>query len=222
MEQFFANKTLSDSTIEFTTQIGEIITCEKNEVIFNEGTNSQYFYFLKQGQAKVSQVSIDGKETIIKYIHNGEFFGESILTGLDSYPSTATAVKNSQIIRIPIESIDTLMNNKNFSMEFTSILLHKLYFLSNRLHISNCYGVEGRFFQFLLDRYGASEVYLIDITKKEIASAIGTIPETLSRLINKLTKGEIIKWDGSELRLKNGFWQQFNSPSQCYSEDLHN
>ncbi|RPJ05996.1 MAG: Crp/Fnr family transcriptional regulator, partial [Spirochaetaceae bacterium] len=50
-------------------------------------------------------------------------------------------------------------------------------------------------------RYGNGPVYEIDVTKKDIASSIGTNPETLSRLINRLEKENKLSWEGKRLLL---------------------
>ena len=65
--------------------------------------------------------------------------------------------------------------------------------------------VEERFFAFLEEQYGRRERYTIPMSKKDVAAAIGTIPETFSRLLQRL-KAEGLHWDGEELILTKGFW----------------
>jgi CRP-like cAMP-binding protein len=48
--------------------------------------------------------------------------------------------------------------------------------------------VEERFIRSLLEQYGKKNEYYIPLSKKDIASAIGTIPETLSRLLNRMRR----------------------------------
>ena len=67
--------------------------------------------------------------------------------------------------------------------------------------------MEDRFFRFLISTYGKKDEYDILIPKKDIASAIGTIPETFSRLILRLTKMGIIAWKKNRLIMKDGFWE---------------
>jgi CRP-like cAMP-binding protein len=45
-------------------------------------------------------------------------------------------------------------------------------------------------------------------SKKDIAAQIGTTPESLSRLINKLTRRQVLSWEGNTIRLCPGFWDR--------------
>jgi CRP-like cAMP-binding protein len=72
--------------------------------------------------------------------------------------------------------------------------------------------VEERFFFFLQEQFGRRQEYRISLSKKDIARAIGTIPETLSRLLLRLKKEKKIRWEGETLRLAGGFWKRFDAP----------
>ena len=45
---------------------------------------------------------------------------------------------------------------------------------------------------------------------EDIAAAIGTIPETFSRLLLRLKEEKKIRWEGEKLRLAEGFWKRFD------------
>ena len=70
--------------------------------------------------------------------------------------------------------------------------------------------VEERFFFFLQEQFGRRQEYRIPLSKKDIAAAIGTIPETLSRLLLRLRGEKKIRWEGDNLRLAEGFWERFD------------
>jgi CRP/FNR family transcriptional regulator len=85
--------------------------------------------------------------------------------------------------------------------------MKKQRYLAGRILYLTAYDVEERFFRFLAEHYGREYSYDIAISKKDLASAIGTIPETLSRLIQRLTSRKVIRWEGSRLELTDGFWK---------------
>ena len=72
--------------------------------------------------------------------------------------------------------------------------------------------VEERFFLFLQEQFGRLESYRIPLSKKDIAAAIGTIPETFSRLLLRLRNEKKIHWEGETHQLAAGFWQRFDGP----------
>ena len=69
--------------------------------------------------------------------------------------------------------------------------------------------MEERFFRFLIERYGIRNSYAPDISKKEIASVIGTIPETLSRLLDRLKRQGTISVSGNILQVQPDYLEQF-------------
>jgi CRP-like cAMP-binding protein len=46
------------------------------------------------------------------------------------------------------------------------------------------------------------------MSKKQVAAAIGTIPETFSRLLLRLKEEGIGSWEGERLSLAPGFWKR--------------
>ena len=68
--------------------------------------------------------------------------------------------------------------------------------------------VESRFFGFLEEQFGRREEYEIQISKKDISTAIGATPETLSRLIQRLTSAGVIEWAGKRLRVGEANWDR--------------
>jgi CRP-like cAMP-binding protein len=104
------------------------------------------------------------------------------------------------------KSFNSFLENAEFRAEFISVLMKKQRYLAGRILYLTAYDVEERFFRFLAEHYGKNKAYDIAISKKDLASAIGTIPETFSRLIQRLTGRGMIRWDGNRLELAEGFW----------------
>ena len=51
------------------------------------------------------------------------------------------------------------------------------------------------------------EIIHTPLSKKDIAAAIGTTPESLSRLILRLSEDEVIDWQGKEIRILANPWK---------------
>jgi CRP/FNR family transcriptional regulator len=87
------------------------------------------------------------------------------------------------------------------------MLMRKQRYLTERILYLTTREVEDRFFDFLAEQYGRRDVYDIPLAKKDVAAAIGTIPETFSRLLLRLKAEGLGSWDGDRLELAPGFWQ---------------
>ena len=63
------------------------------------------------------------------------------------------------------------------------------------LFLTQC-DVEERLFLFFEEQYGRQNPVTLALSKKDVAEAIGTTPETLSRLIFRLQKEGRLSWRG--------------------------
>jgi CRP/FNR family transcriptional regulator len=88
------------------------------------------------------------------------------------------------------------------------MLMRKQRYLAERILYLTTRDVEDRFFDFLAEQYGRRESYDIPLAKKQVAAAIGTIPETFSRLLLRLKAEGIGSWEGERLSLAPGFWRR--------------
>lgn len=177
------------------------------DILFHEGFEGDSFFMTVSGAIRIFKTAADGSETTIKIIHAGEFFAEVILLGTSAYPASAIALSDAEVLVIQKDAFFKMLDSGN-ARKFIAALFSKMRFLSEKIHYLNSYDVEERFFKFLIDHYGKQYHYEINIPKKDIASAIGTIPETFSRLILRLTKMKIITWEQNTVSIKEGFWDE--------------
>ena len=97
--------------------------------------------------------------------------------------------------------IGCLLVNDSFRNDFIAMLMRKQRYLTERILYLTSHDVEDRFFHFLVEQYGERDLYHMEMNKKDLAAAIGTIPETVSRLIKRLEAEGKISWDGNIIKL---------------------
>jgi len=197
---------LNPDALRQVEALGTMRDLARNETLFLEGTEGTAFFLVLEGTIKIFKTSFDGKEFIMKLIGPGEIFAEVILFENETYPVSATAVAASKVFAIPKAPFLSMLDHRDFRNDFIATLMKKQRYLAQRILYLSAYDVEERFFRFLAERYGKEEIYHITLSKKEIASAIGTIPETLSRLLARLKSREILEWDDTTISLRKGFW----------------
>lgn len=197
---------LNPDALRQVEALGTMRDLARNETLFLEGTEGTAFFLVLEGTIKIFKTSFDGKEFIMNLIGPGEIFAEVILFENETYPVSATAVAASKVFAIPKDPFLSMLDHRDFRNDFIATLMKKQRYLAQRILYLSAYDVEERFFRFLAERYGKEEIYHITLSKKEIASAIGTIPETLSRLLARLKSREILEWDDTTISLRKGFW----------------
>lgn len=184
-------------------------TIAKKEQLFFEGERGSAFFQLTSGRIQLHKTNEDGKETVIRLVQPGDIFAEVILFEQDIYPVTAMAVEDSEVIRLPKRDTLDLLNEEPFRNEFIADLLQKQRYLAQQIQRLVAYDIEERFFLFLRDHYGEHYRIRPGLSKKDVAAAIGATPESLSRLILRLQKRDVLDWKGKEIKIAPGFWDDF-------------
>lgn len=178
----------------------------KKQVLFQEGEKGFAVYLLGSGSIRLSKHGEEGSDVVIKVVPPGEVFGEVVLFEQPCYPVTATALQPSTVFILPKHQFHCLLENRGFRDEFIVLLMAKQRYLTERLRTMQTQDVEKRFLLFLKEHYGESERIVPGISKKEMAAAIGTVPETFSRLLLRLKKAGRLRWEGGEIRVSRNAW----------------
>jgi CRP/FNR family transcriptional regulator, cyclic AMP receptor protein len=81
---------------------GKTVTeCHKDQVVFSQGSEADAVFYIQRGNIKLTVVSEQGKEAVVGILEPGHFFGEGCLNGHTLRVTTATAIEQSLITRIP-------------------------------------------------------------------------------------------------------------------------
>jgi len=164
-------------------------------------------YLLIGGNIQLHKNTEDGREVVIRVIKPGEVFAEVVLFEKERYPVSARSVTNADVLAFPKDGIHRLLAEEGFRNDFIALLMAKQRYLAERIQELTTKDVEQRFFTFLRSQYGEKELIKTPLSKKDIAAAIGTTPESLSRLILRLTEDRIIDWQGKEIRILANPWK---------------
>ena len=182
-------------------QICSVQSVRKRDYLFHEGEKGRSMYLLIGGHIQLHKNTEDGREVVIRVVKPGELFAEVILVEQDCYPVSARAVANADILVFPREGVHRLLVTESFRNDFIALLMAKQRYLTERIRELTTQDVEERFFTFLRNQYGEHNCIKTPLSKKDIAAAIGTTPESLSRLIQRLTDEGRIDWKGREIRI---------------------
>jgi CRP/FNR family transcriptional regulator len=172
----------------------------KGENIFAEGDEGTGFYVVLSGRVKIFKVSPEGKEQILHIFGPGEPFGEvAVFTGRP-FPANAEALEETRALFFPRkEFLELIRRDPSLALNMLAVLSQRLRRFSALIENLSLKEVPGRLAAYLLylgeGKKEKPEVTL-DISKNQLASLLGTIPETLSRILAKLTREGLIKSNG--------------------------
>ena len=203
--EFF--KGLTDQHSRELAEISTVREFNKRAYLFHEGEQGKSMFLLKEGNVQLHKNTEDGREVVIRVIKPGEVFAEVVLFERDRYPVSARAITDVEVLSISREGIQQLLAKEDFRSAFITLLMMKQRYLTERIQELTTKDVEHRFFNFLRNQYGEQDVIHSPLSKKDIAAAVGTTPESLSRLIQRLTDNEVIEWKGKEITILSNPWK---------------
>lgn len=159
-------------------------TYGKKDVIFQAGDPSEYLYIVHKGKVKIYNLSESGKEQLIRILEPGEFMGELAVFTDEWLTSFAEAVEPTEICAIHKSDLQEFLKEKPaISFKLLAESSKRLKDAEKTIERLSSQDVEKRLSSYLLEQLGETESSKIKLpmSKKDLASYLGTTQETLSR-----------------------------------------
>lgn len=182
---------------------------KKGEAIFEEGEITNGVFCVKDGVGKLSKLSANGKDQIIKLVKSGELLGQRSMISNEPANLSATAVANMEVCFIPKNEIIHFFNNNNqFSMNLMQSVCEDLKESENDKIALVQKTVKQRLAETLLylqDVFGeqSDKTLKVQLSREELAGMIGTATESCIRLLSDFNKLELIELVGKKIIIKN-------------------
>jgi len=177
----------------------------KGENIFSEGEEGNGFYVVITGRVKIFKLSSEGKEQILHFFGPGEPFGEVPVFAGQQFPANAAAMEQSRVFFFPRKSfVDLIKKNPSLALNMLAVLskrLRRFAALVDDLSLKEVPGRLAAYLLYLSDQSKGAKDLELTVTKAQLASLLGTIPETLSRILAKLGSQGLIETDGRRIRI---------------------
>ncbi|MFO8112645.1 MAG: Crp/Fnr family transcriptional regulator [Desulfosalsimonadaceae bacterium] len=177
------------------------------EMIFFEGDPADGFCMVADGMVKIYKLSPGGKEQILHMFGPGEPFGEVPVFSGGVFPANAEAVKNSTILFFPRKRfVDLIIEKPHVALNMLAILSKRLRHFTVQVENLSLKEVPARlagYFLLLSEEQKSTRTVTLNISKGQLAGFLGTIPETLSRMLRKMSDQGLIEVEGRKIRLKD-------------------
>lgn len=191
--------------LKLVSSIAEARHLRKGELVFSEGDPGKGFFVITSGQVKIFKVSPDGKEQILHVFGRGEPFAEVALFEGMPYPAFAEAMEESEIIFFARDRFLRLIRDcPDIALKMLAVLSMRLKKFTVMIEHLSLRDVPARLASYLLllrERRGGTDTFDLDLPKGHLASLLGTIPETLSRIFARLSSQSFIHMTGSRVQI---------------------
>ncbi len=209
VREFSSLKALSKDELLKIADCKTSYTIPKGESIFEEGENVNGIYCIKDGVCKLTKLSPNGKDHIVKLVKKGELLGQRSMISDEPVNLSAVALEDMQVCFIPKNEIMSLFDKNNqFSMNVMRNICGDLKEADDLMVNLAQKSVKERLaitLLYLQDTFGknADDTLKIQLTREELASMIGTATESCIRLLSEFNKLELIELVGKKIILKD-------------------
>ncbi len=177
----------------------------RGNTIFSENDPGSGFYVVARGKVKIYKISSDGKEQILHIFGPGEPFGEAPVFEGKRFPAHAIAIEDCVVLYFPrIAFIDLVKKNPSLALSMLAVLSRRLRRFAALVEDLSLKEVPTRLAAHLIylsDNSVDRAELSLDISKNQLAGLLGTIPETLSRILAKMVKKGLIEIQGPNIRI---------------------
>ncbi len=162
------------------------------QMLFSQGDTAQAIYWVAEGVIRLFRASPQGDEKVIELVGANRLFAEAVLFMGGRYPVNAVAQTPARLIAIDGPAFkEWLAKDANRCFRLMAGMSARLHKLVNEIDRLTLMKGADRLLQYLLDHSDPDETGRQKVEweapKQVIASRIGVKPETLSRLLHKLT-----------------------------------
>ncbi|APA00428.1 Crp/Fnr family transcriptional regulator [Flavobacterium commune] len=209
VREFSSLKALNKDELVKLAECKTSLLVKKGEVIFEEGENVNGIFCVKDGVCKLTKLSPNGKDHIVKLVSKGELLGQRSMISEEPVNLSAVALEDMQVCFIPKSEIMGFFDKNNqFSMNVMRTICGDLKESDDHVVNMAQKTVKQRLAETLLylqDTFGKNEdeSLKIQLTRDELASMIGTATESCIRLLSDFNKLGLIELKAKKIVLKN-------------------
>jgi CRP/FNR family transcriptional regulator len=190
---------LDRENLEEIALVCERRTVKKGELIFTDGDPCNGFYVVETGKVKIFKLSFGGKEQILHIYGPGKPFGEvPVFTG-KQFPASALAVANSTLIFFPRKRfVELIITHPSLALNMLAVLSMRLKEFTVMVENLALKEVPARLASYLMATRKEQEQQgpvRLPVSKTQLAGLLGTTPETISRILARMTHDGLIQVD---------------------------
>jgi CRP-like cAMP-binding protein len=202
-----------DETLKGLAGACSIRELKRGDVLFAENDEPDHLYVTISGRIAMVNRSIDGRESVVALMEDGDLFGEMPLFDHQNRSTDARALEPSQAISIPYAPLRAIYQQQPSQLwRVVELLANRLRAMDGVLADSVFLDVTGRTAKRLLEIAGDNDEFSLPVTQEELAGMVGASRERVNKAIASFVRlgwidqqerrYHILKRDQLELRAR--------------------
>ena len=198
---------LDEATLLEVVRRGRLRLFGAGQTIFLQGDAARGLHVIVHGRVKVFKKSPRGRAQTLMSMGPGEPVGEVAALSGESYPATAETLETTETFYMPRDAfVDLIRSQPEVALRLLAALSGRLRAFASLIEDLSLKGVAERLAAYLLSlapETGSSQTLDLGISRSELAAAVGTVPETLSRAFQQLTRAGAVETKGRRVVIKD-------------------
>ena len=175
---------LDDDTLTKVVGAGRDLELRRGDVLFREGDDPDELFVVVSGRIAIANKSIDGRESMVALMEEGDLFGEMGLFDGRGRSAEARALESSVVTAVPYGPVRSLYEDDPALLwRVVAMLAGRLRTMDVALADSVFLDVTGRTAKRLLDLAGEEDEFSLPITQEELAGMVGASRERVNKAI---------------------------------------
>lgn len=162
----------------------------RGEPIFHQGDTALFLHIVAEGWVKLYRIAPSGAEAVVGTMTRGQSFGEPIALRRATYPVSAEASTDAQVIAVPAEALVSMLKARpEAAISIIASTFQHLQGLIEQIEQLKARSGTQRVAEFLLELCpeGVEQAAVtLPYDKMLIAGRLGMKPESLSRAFARL------------------------------------
>jgi CRP-like cAMP-binding protein len=175
---------LDDDALAKVVEAGRDLEMRRGDLLFREGDDPDELFVVVSGRIAIANKSIDGRESMVALMEEGDLFGEMGLFDGRGRSAEARALETSVVTAVPYGPVRNLYENDPALLwRVVAMLAGRLRTMDAALADSVFLDVTGRTAKRLLDVAGEDDEFSLPITQEELAGMVGASRERVNKAI---------------------------------------
>ena len=175
---------LGDDVLAKVVVAGQDLELRRGDVLFREGDDPDELFVVVSGRIAIANKSIDGRESMVALMEEGDLFGEMGLFDGRGRSAEARSLESSVVTAVPYGPVRSLyQDDPTLLWRVVAMLTGRLRTMDAALADSVFLDVTGRTAKRLLDLAGEEEEFSLPITQEELAGMVGASRERVNKAI---------------------------------------
>jgi CRP/FNR family cyclic AMP-dependent transcriptional regulator len=192
------------SIVEQLARSALVRDLRRNDTVFGEGDEADALYVVRNGRVAIAKRSVDGRESVVALMEEGDLFGEMSLFDGEGRSAEARALEPSELVGVPYEPIRQVLEAQ------PALLWHVVRLFARRLRVTDealadtvFLDVTGRTAKRLLEIAGAHDEFTLPVTQEELAGMVGASRERVNKAIASFVRLGWVEQGDRRYRITN-------------------